>query len=68
MPMYDFECQSCGDHQERLLPARFRDKGYLCACGGTYRRVVSLPAKRTDGIYSYAPNIGDPDMAERTGS
>lgn len=65
MPVYEFRCEKCGDEQERLLPAKFRDKGYRCACGGTYRRTLSIPAKRTDGIYSYAPDIGDPDKLER---
>ena len=65
MPVYEYECGSCQDRQERLLPVRFRDKGYRCACGGTYRRVLSLPAKRTDGIYSYAEDVGNPDTLER---
>ena len=65
MPIYEYECPN-GHAAEAMRSVARMDAPILCdECGAGMVRVMSLPAKRTDGIYSYAPNIGDPDTFER---
>jgi hypothetical protein len=50
----------------QIRPIAERDEFAACdRCLTTMERVMSLPAKRTDGIYSYAPNIGTEEAFER---
>ena len=52
MPLFDFQCQTCGSVKEVLL--RGADQGPVaCSCGGRLARLVSRPAdlKRMDGFY-----------------
>jgi len=66
-PLYEYVCQACGRKIEFLRTVAGRDDPAYCPfCDrGVMEPVISLPAKRTDGIYSYAPNIGNPDKHER---
>ena len=64
-PLYEYVCQN-GHTTTALRAFRERANPLGCdECGGIMDPVISLPAKRTDGIYSYAPNIGNPDKHER---
>ena len=66
MPIYEYAC-ACGQRREELRALAERCLPLMChACGASMALTPSLPAKRTDGIYSYAPNIGDPDKFERS--
>lgn len=46
MPLFDFECRSCGKRFERLVRATDRDDAIDCpACGKTdAQRLLSAPA------------------------
>lgn len=66
MPLYVYECESCGAKQETLRAMRKRNVPVECVeCSGRAFAIMTLPAKRTDGIYSYDPNIGNPDKFEK---
>lgn len=64
--IYEYRCVVCGNVHEERRKVADRDEPTDCpTCAGVAERIQSLPAKRTDGIYSYAPNIGNPDKVER---
>lgn len=52
MPLFDFQCQACGEVREVLLRGADRDP-VTCACGGILARLIPSPAdlKRVDGFY-----------------
>lgn len=65
MPLWDFACEN-GHTAERLRRIGERDAPLACHCGQPMTRVeISLSHVPPDGIYSYAPNIGDPERFER---
>jgi len=44
MPLYDFECATCGKQVEQFLFLAELDawpKGNKCQCGGTFKRVLT---------------------------
>jgi hypothetical protein len=63
-PLYEYECPT-GHIAETIRHADKRDDPKVCDCGLSMVRIISRPAGSPDGIYSYAPNIGDPDRFER---
>jgi len=42
MPLYEFECPTCG-HKERHLPLAERGVPQTCDCGESLERVFSIP-------------------------
>lgn len=65
MPLYDYTCTH-GHRTEKLRKYVDRDAPADCAeCGRRLKRVPSIPHCVPDGMYSYAPNLGDPDKFER---
>lgn len=65
-PLYEYRCPECGHQFAKLLKVYERDRPYYCnRCMTQAERIMSLPAKRTDGIYSYAPNVGNPTDHDR---
>lgn len=63
-PIYEFRCVECERLTQELRPMYARRRPGVCQeCGHETRFVLSVPAKRTDGIYSYAENIGERDIA-----
>lgn len=65
MPIYEYHA-TCGCVIEMLRRAENRDDAVYCTeHGKLMRRTPSLPAKRTDGIYSYAPNFGRAELSEK---
>lgn len=62
MPIFEYRCPD-GHVAERLVGSSGEAKT-MCRCGKPATRIMSVPAKRTDGIYSHTPNIGDPDKFE----
>lgn len=63
-PIYEYRCPS-GCVTELFRPISERTTPTVCACGQKAELSVSLTAKRTDGIYSYAPNVGSEQKFER---
>lgn len=64
MPLYEFRCTQ-GHAEERLRRYENRDEPLTCVCGLAMQRVFSRAHCAPDGVYSYAPNIGDADRFER---
>lgn len=65
MPIYEYSCPA-GHTHERLRKTEHRDLDVACLeCGEQAVRVISAHHAEVDGIYSYAPNIGNPEDFER---
>lgn len=64
MPLYDYRCPE-GHSRERIRKYDDRDAVLICVCGEPMKRTVSAHHAPVDGIYSYAPNLGSPEVFER---
>jgi hypothetical protein len=63
--LYEYRC-AAGHVSEELRRYVARDRAAVCqTCGARAKRTPPLPHGQPDGIYSYAPNIGDPSEYER---
>ena len=58
MPLYEYECQSCGEHVEKIQ--RVDDAPLLeCPrCGGELRRLLGVPALQFKGSGWYVTDYG----------
>jgi hypothetical protein len=66
MPLFEFCCPTCAAHVETIRPIDRRDAPMACSCGAAMARVeIAASHVPPDGVYSYAPNIGDPERFER---
>ena len=60
MPIYEYICEQ-SHTQEIIRKWAERDECPVCSvCGAVTVRLLPLPSRRPDGIYSYAENIGRP--------
>ncbi len=65
MPIYELACDQ-GHVTETIRRYEHRDDARTCAeCQRPMHRIVSRSHCPPDGVYSYAPNIGDPERFER---
>ena len=66
MPILEYRCPT-GHVTERLRTFARRDEPVACGqCGAATARVeISQPHCLPDGMYSYAPNLGDANHFER---
>ena len=53
MPLYEYECQSCGDRVEILQRVGAPPVGKCEACGGQLKRLLSAPAFQFKGTGWY---------------
>ena len=53
MPLYEYECQSCGDRVEILQRVGAPPVGKCEACGGRLKRLLSAPAFQFKGTGWY---------------
>jgi len=58
MPLYEYQCQECGDKME--VVQRFDDAPYtICAaCGGQLKKLISAPAIQFKGSGFYLTDYG----------
>lgn len=58
MPLYEYQCQECGEKMEVIQ--RFDDAPYtICAaCGGTLKKLFSAPAIQFKGSGFYLTDYG----------
>ena len=65
MPLFDYQCQTCGEIREFLLRGAEADP-VSCACGGTLARLVSNPAdlKRMDNFF-HKETYSDKEIGSR---
>lgn len=45
MPLYDYECPSCGDEIEMAYKVENKPQELPCPCGGVFRSVIKLTAR-----------------------
>lgn len=66
MPIFEYRCQNAHTH-EVVRSFDRRDQPWPCLdCGEPMTRLeVSRSHIPPDGVYSYAPNLGDPERFER---
>ena len=65
MPIYDWKCAD-GHTQTHLVSYARRDEPRACnTCGADTVRQFPRTHCPPDGVYSYAPNTGDPERFER---
>lgn len=65
MPLYEYACED-GHTAERLRPYEQRDTEAPCpTCQKPTHRLPPRPHCSPDGVYSYAPNMGDANAFER---
>ncbi len=58
MPLYEFECQHCGLHYERLEHASALHDGTCPECGNVARRLIGAPALKFKGSGWYVNDYG----------
>lgn len=64
MPLYDYRCPE-GHVTTELRGFDQRDTPVVCKCGQPTERLFPRTHRLPDGMYSYAPNLGDPEKFER---
>ena len=74
MPLYEYECQSCGEHVERIQRASDKPLTECPKCGGPLRRLLGVPALQFKGSGWYVTDYGNgngrgeaPSGARKTG-
>ena len=45
MPLYDYECESCGQQKERFFWLAERKRSLKCDCGGRMKTIITTRAK-----------------------
>lgn len=64
-PLYEYRCGE-GHVTEWLRKYDTRDDAAVCAtCDRPATRIPSAHHAEVDGIYSYAPNVGNPLLVEK---
>ncbi len=66
MPLFDFQCDTCGQVREILLRPGQADPKTCPHCGGTVHKLVPTPAdlKRVDAFF-HRETHGDAEIASR---
>ena len=49
MPLFEFQCKSCGYEHEELVKHDTDYSGWKCSCGGKLVKMISLFAKTPNG-------------------
>ena len=66
MPTYEYSCESCSHVHSQIRGMAERNRPATCpVCRSSATLIMSAPHVPTDGVYSYAPNIGSPEAFER---
>ena len=58
MPLYEYECQHCGLHYERIEHASALHNGTCPECGHPTRRLLGAPALKFKGSGWYVNDYG----------
>jgi putative FmdB family regulatory protein len=58
MPLYEYQCSSCGKHYERIERVSELHDGVCPVCGGVAHRLVSAPALQFKGSGWYVTDYG----------
>jgi putative FmdB family regulatory protein len=64
VPLYEFTCDSCGNHIEKLV--KYKHKKSRCpACGESMSRDISVSNFRLPGHFTSKDNYGLKDMKDK---
>ena len=58
MPLYEYQCQDCDTHFERIEKVSAPSDGVCPSCGGAARRLLGAPALQFKGWGWYVPDYG----------
>ncbi|NOZ94605.1 MAG: zinc ribbon domain-containing protein [Acidobacteria bacterium] len=58
MPLYEYECQSCGEHVERIQRVSDAPLSECPKCGGPLRKLLGVPALQFKGSGWYVTDYG----------
>ncbi len=58
MPLYEYQCQDCDNHFERIERASAPSDGVCPSCGGAARRLLGAPALKFKGSGWYVTDYG----------
>ena len=64
MPLYEYECESCGDRIEVLQRVGAPPIGACDACGGKMRRLLSAPAFQFKGSGWYVTDYAKKNSSQ----
>ena len=58
MPLYEYQCQDCENHFERIEKVSSPTDGVCPSCGGVARRLLGAPALKFKGSGWYVNDYG----------
>ncbi len=58
MPLYEYECQACGEHVEKIQRVDDAPLMECPSCGGALRRLLGVPALQFKGSGWYVTDYG----------
>lgn len=58
MPLYEYQCQDCDTHFERIEKVSAPSDGVCPSCGGAARRLLGAPALQFKGSGWYVTDYG----------
>lgn len=58
MPLYEYRCQDCDNHFERIEKVSSPTDGVCPSCGGAARRLLGAPALQFKGSGWYVTDYG----------
>lgn len=58
MPLYEYQCQDCDTHFERIEKVSAPTDGVCPSCGGAARRLLGAPALQFKGSGWYVTDYG----------
>lgn len=67
MPLFEYECQKCGQHTERIEKFDGPKLQKCPKCGGKVERLLSAPAIQFKGSGWYVTDYGKSSSAPSTG-
>jgi putative FmdB family regulatory protein len=68
MPLYEYQCESCGKHFEVIQKFSDQPLSTHDACGGTVHRLLSAPALQFKGSGWYVTDYAKSSKPESDGS
>ena len=65
MPLFEYRCPNGHIHNRLRKIDERSDPARCLQCDAMTEPIISAPHVPPDGVYSYAPNIGDPNAHDR---
>lgn len=68
MPIYEYQCEACGERTETIQPRSARPLKKCPKCGGKLRKLLSAPSFQFKGSGWYATDYGGKTEARNSDS